>query len=208
VADAVVTSQDETSPDAEEEGDSDFTDASSDVNERRDVADENNEDEGDAGPQPDAGVLTATANAILAAAGQACSSCAISSGCLPAGSICDNLAGSMAAGGPDAGESREQLCLDTLKCILSSECYEKGSAEVACICGTALRSECIESGAVLGSGLQCVQQEQAGLETTDPSTEFLDEYDANLGAGVANTIVDCISKNLSCVEKCFMLPDK
>lgn len=90
----------------------------------------------------------------------------------------------------EAGQSRQQLCYDALFCSLSANCA--AMSLTGCYCGSASPTECQKtSGAANGA---CVEQERAGLETADPFQIFvLSYYDTTLGAGVANSLLHCLS---------------
>jgi hypothetical protein len=154
----------------------------------------------DGGPGGDAdGGLSATAALVLAARNAACLACAQQNHCLDTGSICDSLAGQNASAGPDAGESKEQLCLDALSCFFSSYCFEAASDLEVCICGPESPQTCKTSGPILDAGAQCAAQEQAGLETTSATTELQVQTTTTLGAGMAGATIECIS-NAQCVD--------
>jgi hypothetical protein len=133
---------------------------------------------------------SATANLIRSTRGQACVDCAAAHGCLDTGNLCDDLQGQFAATGPDAGESREALCLDALTCMLGTRCYLAGN--VACICGPQSGFACEMSGPITDAGAQCALQERAGLETVDPSTEIQREADKSFGAGMGYALLSCV----------------
>jgi hypothetical protein len=145
---------------------------------------------GDAEGGGDADAETPTRERIIEKTSLECYQCAQENGCLDAGATCEDLAASLAAAGPQAGQSREQLCLDTLSCTLGSQCYLQGSD--VCVCGAAPLDVCSSTGPQAGDGANCVSEEQSALETTDPSTELDREYDPIYGAGMANNIVACI----------------
>ncbi len=147
------------------------------------------------------GGLSATEALIVGLTDQACLICAQTAGCLGPGKTCEALAGQSAVAGPDAGESREQLCLDALSCGFNTICYEIGSGVVHCICGQALQGACMATGPVPDPGADCIPEEQAGLETTNATTEFVVQNDPALGAGGADTLLECHDNNL-CTD-CF-----
>jgi hypothetical protein len=127
---------------------------------------------------------------LLLSAGQGCLECAnepsdVASSCLTQYN-CEALAGHLS----DAGESREDLCLQTLRCVLSTNC---APPLTACYCGDAAPVPCEATDAANGV---CLQAEQAGLETTNPlegvGVQF---YDASLGGGVSNKLVQCLVMN-------------
>ena len=109
---------------------------------------------------------------------------------------CSGLAGQLAAAGPAAGSDRSNLCVDTFQCILTTGCVENNTA-TACYCGTAEGLHCLV-GQADGA---CKAAEEAGLETTDPSVVPLVYGSAELGAGRANLLAQCLS-NFGCLEVC------
>jgi hypothetical protein len=139
---------------------------------------------------------TSTSGIIWSLAGQDCLDCAnaasdVESSCLTQFS-CEALAGQVSA----AGQSREGLCFQALKCIFGTNCAS--TVPLGCYCGSASTSACENSDAASGA---CLQAEQAGLETTNPfEIVVLDFYNTSLGAGVANSLVQCLESN-SC--NCF-----
>jgi hypothetical protein len=140
---------------------------------------------------------TSTSGIILSLAGQDCLNCAnaasdVGSSCLTQFS-CESLSGQVSG----AGQSREGLCFQTLECILGTNCAS--TVLLGCYCGSASTSACENTDAANGS---CLQEEQAGLETTNPFyITVLDFYDTSLGGAVANSLVQCLKSNsCSCFE--------
>jgi hypothetical protein len=113
--------------------------------------------------------------------------------CLARFGSCETLSGQVSDGGSAPGESRDALCLDTLQCGLKTACFEEGSDVVACICGSENIADCETNGPLRDdAGDECSQEEQAGLETADPTTEFAREFAPAFGGGLANQLINCI----------------
>ncbi|MDP9036090.1 MAG: hypothetical protein M3O50_14915 [Myxococcota bacterium] len=140
----------------------------------------------------------ATEGVVRAARGDACLQCARDNHCLDTGKTCEALAGQTADAGVRVGASREELCLDTLACVLTSYCFETGNGVGVCICGRQGTFQCTTSGPLLDSGGDCVFQEQAGLESSDPSIELHAQRDPLLGGGMANSLALCV-RNVPCI---------
>jgi hypothetical protein len=156
---------------------------------------------GDGGP----GSFASTDSIVKTLLGDSCYTCAsdpINAGCLDQGVDCEDIAGT-ATGGPAAGTSLTQLCLQTLTCILQSGCETVGTAThpgtgLACYCGDVSFDSCELSP---GTGA-CRSIEETGFETTDPPTIVGNYFaDTQYGAGMANSIALCMIQ--SCPTQCF-----
>ena len=188
-------------------------DVGSDVRDEFDAA--TGADAVDAGPESEADVVSdaeageggegglgPTASILEGIAGSGCLACALDAGCLSPGERCEDLGTQVASAGPAVGQQRALLCEDAETCILNSLCYEEGTGVDVCICGAAAdKPACESSGPVPNPGFECINTEQAGLETTDPSVEFSMETNGALGAGVANALVLCVVNSI-CID-CF-----
>jgi hypothetical protein len=172
-------------------------DAESDAN-----ADANTQDAGDGGD----GDAETTYSIIAGLLGSACLACAsdpVNSGCVGDGIDCESVTGTATAGAA-IGESRAQLCLDTLTCVLQSGCMIVGADAsdpgngLACYCGDVSYTTCMTSP---GQGA-CRSIEEEGLESTDVST-VVQRYpnDTPYGAGMANSIALCMAQ--VCQSSCF-----
>jgi hypothetical protein len=137
----------------------------------------------------DGGMFTKTESLIYAATNPSCYSCLKEVGCLDddrgdMNNECEDLAGQTVPASADAGagQSRQDLCYDTLQCILGSpSCLGAFGSQFA-------TNPCLTSAADAGG---CLAQEQNGLETTDPAVIQNEFNDPTRGAGVANKILNC-----------------
>jgi len=151
------------------------------------------------------GGFSTTFQIILSAQGAACAACA-QSHCLTSGLTCESLGNAVAAQGPEAGAPRTSLCYSTLACVISSTpaipCYDQGALPYVCYCATKTVTQCTNGGPGVDS--QCATQEQAGLETTDPTMAYnrLNSTDTTLGAQMANAIALCLG-SASCGNDCL-----
>jgi hypothetical protein len=151
------------------------------------------------------GAAAETYGIIAALRGSACLACAsdpINSGCVGDGIDCESLTDTATAG-PASGESRAQLCRDTLTCVLESGCMvvagdatDPGNG-YACYCGDVPYGTCATSPA---QGV-CRSSEESGLESTSPSTVITRYSDTSYGAGMANSIALCMAQ--VCQASCF-----
>jgi hypothetical protein len=151
------------------------------------------------------GAAAQTYGIIAALRGSACLACAsdpVNSGCVGDGIDCESLAGTATAG-PASGESRAQLCRDTLTCVLQSGCMvvagdatDPGNG-YACYCGDVSFATCATSPA---QGA-CRSSEESGLESTSPNTVITRYSDTSYGAGMANSIALCMAQ--VCQASCF-----
>jgi hypothetical protein len=142
----------------------------------------------------DSGIVNTTT--ILDGKSHACLVCAQTSGCVPPAMQCEALQGNAAAG-PGAGVARAELCLETLSCVLTTNCASSGTG-TPCYCGSAQGASCLSPGNANG---MCKSQEERGLETTDPAKIATGFGDSSTGGGVANELVQCLNDN-SCSD-CF-----
>ncbi|MGA3119897.1 MAG: hypothetical protein ABSF69_03915 [Polyangiaceae bacterium] len=124
---------------------------------------------------------------LLGLVGQACLDC-VEAACPDPNEWCEHLDGQTADAGPAIGESRASLCLYTLTCILTSQCYAASTAYDACYCGT---PDCTDAGPAPNA--QCDEAEQAGLETFDTHMTMAQFTDTALGAGTANDLASCLT---------------
>jgi hypothetical protein len=153
----------------------------------------------------DDGGFSTTFQIILSAQGAACAACA-QSHCLTSGLTCESLGNTVAAQGPEAGTPRTSLCYSTLACVIRSTpaipCYDQGALPYVCYCATKTVTQCKSGGPGVDS--QCATQEQAGLETTDPTMAYnrLNSTDTTLGAQMANAIAVCLG-GASCGNVCL-----
>src|SRR5260370_21225509 len=114
---------------------------------------------------------------------------------------CEHLAGG-AASGPATGQSRPDLCLAALSCILTSKCYLYGAGVDACYCGSEGRAACLDGGPAPNAARFCVSAEQNGLETTDPGVALGSLTNTDLSAGTANALQLCLEVKCS-TSKCL-----
>jgi hypothetical protein len=100
--------------------------------------------------------------------------------------------------GPAANQSRQQLCFDTLSCVLNTTtaCYNQGTAQ-ACYCGIRATQDCQDAGPAPGA--ICRTQEENGLESTVPTLALQRYYDTTFGAGTANAVVVCLGNCADCL---------
>jgi hypothetical protein len=202
-ADADAPDTSDTS-DGDATGENDANDAEADVID--DVPSEVADAPPDA-PDGEGGEIVTTATLVQTYQGAACYSCAVTHNCLApnADFLCEELDGAVADAGPEAGSTRESLCLAALQCILQSNCPSSGSL-TACFCGTTASASC-RAGTATPNG-SCVSEEQNGLETLDASViytslSFGQGVTSTLGAGVANRVAGCLFDN--CLT-CFTTP--
>jgi hypothetical protein len=128
----------------------------------------------------EAGVTT---DAIVGALGPDCLSCAATNQCFGGQMVCEAFGSQVADAGPAAGQTRQQLCLDTLSCIVATNCAADVPSVEPCYCAACITST--------GPG-ECRATEERGLETTVPSVVLNAFNDLTLGAGMANSIVQCL----------------
>jgi hypothetical protein len=118
--------------------------------------------------------------------------------CLDGGVTCEHLANQVADAGPGAGRSREQLCLDTLTCILNTttDCYNPGGPE-ECYCGSRATQACQDAGP--DPAAPCRPVEENGLETTNSTLALTRLTDPSFGAGTANALLLCLGNCVDCL---------
>jgi len=147
---------------------------------------------GEADSATDCSALTPTQCLLESRRGSACRMCAQSQ-CADPNLQCEHLAGQAAASGPAVGQSRQDLCLAALSCILSSKCYLFGAGVDACYCGSEGRWACLDGGPAPNASQRfCLSAEQNGLETTEASVAFGSLTDTSLAAGAANALQLCL----------------
>jgi hypothetical protein len=149
---------------------------------------------GNADSAPDCSSLTPTQCLLELRRGPECVVCAQSQ-CVATDLQCEHFAGLAAAAGPAVGQSRQDLCLAALSCILTSKCYLFGAGVDACYCGSEGRSACSDGGLAPNAKQFCLSAEQNGLETTDPGAALGSLTDKSLGAGTANAMELCLERN-------------
>ncbi len=153
------------------------------------------------GPAPDAQTDAgeSTYSIIASIGGAACLNCASdqnNAACVGDGVLCESLDGSTADAGPGVGQSRVQLCYDTLECALTTGCMIVAADATdpgyghGCYCGDVSPSVC---GATPSAGA-CGSQEERGLETTNPGTVLQRFSNTMYGAAMANDIALCIAQ--------------
>jgi hypothetical protein len=128
-------------------------------------------------------------------AANACLDCAQRGRCLDPNLLCEHLVGQVTVAGPDAGQSRQDVCYATLSCIFNSQCYFTSGTIDGCFCGSLDDATCIDAGP--SAQTPCLGLEQVGLETKDPSAALQTLTYTTLGAGTANALVQCLL-NYSC----------
>jgi hypothetical protein len=148
----------------------------------------------DADSATDCSSLTPTECLLELRRGPECRTCAQSQ-CAAPSLQCEHLAGQAAMSGPALGQSRQDLCLASLSCILTSKCYLFGAGVDACYCGSEGRSACSDGGLAPNAKQFCLSAEQNGLETTDPGAALGSLTDKSLGAGTANAMELCLERN-------------
>jgi|GEM_PF-3418621 len=131
---------------------------------------------------------------LLSANSKECLACA-ETHCGDKIDLCQQITGKAEAG-PAQGQSRRQLCLDTLECTIKSRCVGKISA-MSCYCGGHNIDECLAG----KSDGACKSRIEKGHESTDPNTIATDWYDEKTGGSAAMGLVMCLV-NKSC-EMCF-----
>ena len=146
---------------------------------------------GDADSAIDCGSLSPTDCVLESQRGPACRMCAQSQ-CADPSMQCEHFAGQAAASGPAMGQSRQDLCLTTLSCILTTKCYLYGTGVDACYCGSEGRFACLDGGPAPNVGRFCLPEEQNGLETSEASVALGSILDTSLGAGTANALQQCL----------------
>ncbi len=137
------------------------------------------------------GSLTPTECLLVLRRGPECLICAQSQ-CAAPDLQCEHFAGLAAPAGPAVGQSRQDLCLGALSCILTTKCYLFGAGVDACYCGSEGRSACSDGGPAPNAQKFCLSAEQNGLETTDPGVALGSLTDKSLGAGTANAMELCL----------------
>jgi hypothetical protein len=159
----------------------------------------------DAGPDAGTDAGRSTAGIIASIRGGPCLACAEAHFCIEARVECEVLAQAVADAGSAAGESRAQLCDDTLTCLLTTECMtatpppdaQDPGGGLSCYCGEIDYLTC-DSTPAQGA---CRTIEEEGLQSTDPDTNLGNFTDTTLGAGMANSITQCLVA--SCSSSCF-----
>jgi hypothetical protein len=124
---------------------------------------------------------------ILNALAKDCLSCAEQNGCLDSkqsGDVCENATGtSKISGQPEA-----ELCLDALRCILTSRCANIGE-ESPCLCGKTDILSCMEGKAPPAGA--CVAEFKKDFGD-DPKTLYKEFINPAYGAGRANSLIQCV----------------
>jgi hypothetical protein len=159
----------------------------------------------DAGSDSGDGGLPDTQTIIKTLLGASCLACAVKDEtCLGQVQNCESFSPSdQASAGPAEGTTLTQLCRETLTCVLASKCVEQPADQPdlgeinACYCGDVDYSTCDTDP---GQG-SCRLDEERGLETTNPDDVLANIPDPTYGAGMANTIADCLLD--FCQTDCF-----
>jgi hypothetical protein len=140
--------------------------------------------------------LTPTECLLESKRGPECRMCAQGQ-CADPNLQCEHLAGHSAVSGPSAGQSRQDLCLATLSCILTTKCYKFGAGVDPCYCGSEGLAACLDAGPARNAAAFCRSAEENGLETLDPGVALGSLTDANFGAGTANAMQLCLELKCS-----------
>jgi hypothetical protein len=165
----------------------------------------------DAGPNPDCAANNGGADctpteALFEAHSPDCYKCLVNAGCLddaliPVDSMheCADVPGT-AVKGAKSGQARSSLCLETIRCILRTQCAATDTA--LCYCGSlGAGNGCTTSTVASAANGACLQTELDGLEhlsTEAPVMVAPDFYNVNLGGGKANEIFACAAGNGGC----------
>jgi hypothetical protein len=134
-----------------------------------------------------------------------CYDCLVSAGCLDDtlfASDIDHECGDTDATGITqptlSGDTATTSCLNVLSCVLAGGNCSGLNGSGPCYCGTAVGTQCTVAG---GPNGPCVNQEQDGLDSTDPTTVNSRFTNIAYAGGMANTIFSCAGSN-SCTS-CF-----
>ena len=88
------------------------------------------------------------------------------------------------------GSAKSALCIETVGCVLGSDCMERGIN--GCYCGREIPAQCQSSGTADGA---CRAGLERSLETTDPKELLLRISDQAYGGGWATSVVRCLADN-------------
>jgi hypothetical protein len=136
-------------------------------------------------------VALRTSEAILDARGKGCLDCARQNNCLDGnqeGATCANASGLANGCGP--GVTEEDMCLATLAKVFSSQCAAT-LQEVPCLCGAVDVVGCLQ-GTVAPAG-PLYRDYACDFGTSDPVAIQERFRDGRYGAGMANTIIQCVA---------------
>jgi len=114
---------------------------------------------------------------------------------------CSTIAGTP-DGGPDAGLSRSQLCVETLDCLLSTGCEELDTS--TCYCGDVTNFPGACQIPSVANGV-CKNTLERSLESADPATILSSMLSIHRGGGRAMVLTRCLRDN-QC-RTCFPFVD-
>jgi hypothetical protein len=115
---------------------------------------------------------------------------------------CSTIAG-IRDGGPEAGLSRSQLCVETLQCLLATDCEAQDTS--TCYCGPKIASVpdlCSFPGTAEGV---CKATLERSLESTDPKVILASMLSTDRAGGWAMLLTRCLRDN-ACMG-CFPSAD-
>jgi hypothetical protein len=115
---------------------------------------------------------------------------------------CITIAG-IRDGGLEAGLSRSQLCVETLQCLLATDCDAHDTS--ACYCGPKVASVpdlCSFAGTAEGV---CKATLERSLESTDPKVILASMLSTDRAGGWAMLLTRCLRDN-ACMS-CFLSAD-
>lgn len=141
---------------------------------------------------------THTTMTVLSMQGKDCLDCAERSGCLDAkqhGNPCESATGMATGCGADVTET--EMCIRTLMGVFSSKCAET-LQQVPCLCGGTDAEECLRGGTVPTGPIY--KDYACDFKTNNGAAITASFRDPKFGAGLANTLVQCVAES-EC--KCF-----
>jgi hypothetical protein len=142
--------------------------------------------EGGAGDWGDAGAV----RAVLLGASPSCLSC-VEASCPSEITGCSTLAGE-SAGESDGGVARSQLCVETLRCLVSTGCEARDTS--TCYCGPNIKPPLLCETPGVAAGV-CKSQLERSLESRDPPVILASMFSKELGGGWAMLLARCIRDN-------------
>jgi len=157
-------------------------------------------------PFPDAGALdsgsadVAALQALLAERSPACLQCAAAN-CPNAIEACGRLTGH-ADGGAAVGTRKAELCVETVRCVLESQCSV--SDPLKCYCGDAITEQCVST--QTGGDGPCKDVLERGFETTDQRFIISRLEDHAFEGGWGMSVAQCLVDN-ACTS-CFPGPSR
>jgi hypothetical protein len=146
------------------------------------------------------GLCTPT-EVLLESHAQSCYECMFQAGCIDddvfgdVNNECEDLPGTWNSG-PQAGASKDSLCLSLASCILSTGCAGTPAGIANCYCGpAAVGSACASAGTNVNGA--CLAQELAGFPfPLGDNTDILKNFDdTTTPSGKANQIFTCAIAN-------------